>query len=69
MPKFTDSPPTPPLRLAMPRPQNRAAAAQDWARLVDAGLIPNRNPPAPPEVEANRAANEALLRRLFRSGR
>ena len=49
------------------RPRSARSSDQDqavlhWQALVDAGLIENRNPPAPPEVIAQREANHALFR-------
>lgn len=41
-------------------------AARRWQALLDAGLYPNRNPPAPPDVVARREANDALFRSFRR---
>jgi hypothetical protein len=41
-------------------------AARRWQALLDAGLYPNRNPPAPPAVVAQREANDALFRSFRR---
>lgn len=41
-------------------------AVLNWQALVDAGQI-GGNPPAPPEVVAQREANDALFRSLARS--
>jgi hypothetical protein len=40
--------------------------ARIWQRLLDAGAIPNRNPPPAPEVAAIRDANDALFRGFAR---
>lgn len=37
-------------------------ARLEWEYMLDTGLIPNRNPPASPEIVAQRAANDRLFR-------
>lgn len=41
---------------------DQPSAVHHWQALLDAGLIANQNPPAPPEVIARREANDALFR-------
>lgn len=40
-----------------------------WALALDTGLIANRNPPAPADVVAIRAHNDALFRAIGRTTR
>ena len=58
--------PGPVAHLTLPNHEH-AEAARRWQAQLDAGLIPNRNPPAPPEVVARREATDALFRGFRRS--
>lgn len=66
--------PTRPAAAAVPRDPQRSVRPSParypdqpdpvahWEILLDSGAYPVRNPPAPPEVVANRAATDALFR-------
>lgn len=55
----------PPNHLAPHRDNDQDAAVLHWQSLVDAGLI-GGNPPAPPEVVAQREVNDRLFRSFVR---
>jgi hypothetical protein len=73
---MTDQPAEPLPHLGFPAMDEQGAfnEMRAWERLLDAGLIANRNPPAAPEVRAITDANDALFRdrarrRRMRDGR
>ncbi len=44
------------------RTEEEVRAQAEWERMLDAGLIINRNPPPAPDVVATREANDRLFR-------